>query len=230
MSGFEDTLVAKSDQINGPDLVAGGMIITLRDMERLKVTPGEAQPVSMRFEGSEKFYRPCLGMRRLLSRCWGKIGDGKHWNGRRISLYYDPDVTYGKDTPGGIRIDAVSDIEAPMKVTVPVRRGVVKTYTVRPLPPASRAAPDRAPAPAPVADAMDDPAYDEPAPDPDAAFAAASRAASQGKASFTVWWNTVEGKSMRALVKPRMTELTTMAAAYDAQVAAEIADDEGPVM
>lgn len=65
----------------------------------------------------------------LLRKAWGL--DGKAWVGRRMTLYGDPDVFFGKEKTGGVRVSHVSHIDAP--VSVPWRGKGRGTNLVEPL-------------------------------------------------------------------------------------------------
>jgi hypothetical protein len=71
-------------------------------------------------------------MRRVLVACWGP--DASQYVGRRVTLFCDPDVMFGKDRVGGTRIRALSHIDKPKRVPLLVSRGKSATYVVDPLP------------------------------------------------------------------------------------------------
>lgn len=120
----------KSDQINADDLIAGPMTIKIRDV---KITPGTEQPVSIFFEGSDKAYRPCKTMGRMMSapNLWG--ADAKQYIGRSLTLYRDADVKWGGMAVGGIRISHMSHIDAPVKLAIAESKAKRKIHTVQPL-------------------------------------------------------------------------------------------------
>jgi len=120
----------KSDQINADDLVAGPMTIRVRD---IKISPGIEQPVSIYFEGSDKAFRPCKTMARMMSapNLWGP--DAKQYIGRSLTLYRDPDVKWGGLAIGGIRISHMSHIDGPVKMAVAESKAKRKIHTVQPL-------------------------------------------------------------------------------------------------
>lgn len=138
MNDMTSVIVPKSDQINADDLIGGDMLITIREV---KITGGQEQPVSIYFEGSDKAFRPCKSMSRVLVAAWGP--DAKKYVGRSLQLYRDPAVKWGGMEVGGIRIRAMTDIEAPMTMALTATKGSRKPYTVKPLtPPSSK--PDKA--------------------------------------------------------------------------------------
>jgi hypothetical protein len=120
-------IVPKSDQINADDLIAGPMTITITGV---KIASTE-QPVSVSFEGSNKFYRPCKSMCRVMVSAWGP--DSSKYAGRSLTLYCDPSVKWGGMAVGGIRISHMSHIEGPMVMPLTVTKGSRKAYTVQPL-------------------------------------------------------------------------------------------------
>ena len=186
MNDFAKTLEAKSDQVNNTDLVGSPLTIKITGV---KVNTKEDQPVSISFEGSQKVYRPCKGMRRLTSAFWGV--DPGSWVGRSMTLYRDPDVRFGSDVMGGIRISHMSHIDREKKMVIPVSRGKVKEYTVKPLTTAA------------------------PASEPDNALQLAETAARNGTEAFRAWWSSDEGKSCRVTAQANIDRLKQLAAEAD---------------
>lgn len=128
-----DSLAPASDQLDAIELVAGPRIFIIE-----KVTKGSAeQPVNVHFADFPRPWRPSKGMRRVLAACWGV--DASRWAGRRVELFLDPEVTFGKEKPGGTRISRLSDIDKPMSVPMLVSRGKSATFKVTPLPDATPA-------------------------------------------------------------------------------------------
>jgi hypothetical protein len=132
-----ESLAPTSDQLDAIELVAGPRIFTIA-----RVSKGsDEQPVNVHFTNFPRPWRPSKGMRRVLAACWGV--DASAWVGRRVELFFDPEVTFGKDKPGGTRIRALSDIDKPKRIPLLVTRGKSATFTVQPLPdltPAERVA------------------------------------------------------------------------------------------
>lgn len=136
-SDMSSVIVPRSDQINADDLISGGMTITIREV---RIKGGEEQPVSILFNGSDKAFRPCKSMSRVLVAAWG--ADAKKYVGRSLELYRDPTVKWGGLAVGGIRIRAMSDIDQPMTMALTETRQSRKPFTVRPLETAPK--PDKA--------------------------------------------------------------------------------------
>lgn len=132
------TIVPKSDQINADDLIGGPVTITIRD---IKFSGGPEQPVSIYFDGSDKAYRPCKSMCRVLVAAWGP--DAKAYIGRSMTLYRDPSVKWGGMEVGGIRISHMTDIDHTMTMALTATKGSRKPFVVKPLakqaPPADKA-------------------------------------------------------------------------------------------
>jgi hypothetical protein len=115
---LSDTIIAKSDQLNGDDLIAGPVTVTVRGVKR----GSDDQPVVMEIDGGHQPYKPCKSMRRVLIAAWGD--DGRAWVGRSMTLYCDPEVMYGGVKVGGIRISHLSHIDAPeLSVSMNVKKG-----------------------------------------------------------------------------------------------------------
>lgn len=129
---IEDTLAPNSDQLDAIELVSGPRIFTIESVSR-----GNAeQPVNVHLVDFPRPWRPGKSMRRVLAKCW--TADAATWIGRRVELYFDPEVTFGKDKPGGTRISRMSHIDGAQKVPLLVTRGKTALYVVEPLPEVSR--------------------------------------------------------------------------------------------
>jgi hypothetical protein len=139
---ISDTLAPNSDQLDAVDLLGSPpRIFTITEVSR-----GSAeQPVQIRLAEFPRWWRPSKGMRRVLANCWGK--QASEWVGRRIELYCDPDVMFGKEKVGGIRISRLSHIDGPMSTPMIVGRGKGGSWLVKPLPDAE---PTRKPADDPM--------------------------------------------------------------------------------
>jgi hypothetical protein len=132
------TLEAKSNQLTSDDLIAGPKTITVT-----KVTAGSAeQPVAVYYDGDQgKPWYPCKSMRRVLVAAWG--ADAKGYIGRSMTLFRDPEVSYGGIKVGGIRISHLSDLDSPLSIALTVTRQKRSPYKVQPL---AKAKPAPAPA------------------------------------------------------------------------------------
>lgn len=122
------TIEPRSDQINADDLIAGPRTFTIE-----KVTAGSAeQPVNVHLvEMPGRPYKPSKTMRRVLVQVWGKEADV--YAGRQLTLYRDPDVKFGKDAVGGIKISHMSHMDKPWKGALTSTRGKKAVHTVEPL-------------------------------------------------------------------------------------------------
>jgi hypothetical protein len=183
----------KSDQINADDLIPGPMTVTI---EGVQIEAKTEQPVSIRIVGNPKVFRPCKSMARVMVQAWG--ADAAKYAGRSLTLYRDPKVKWGGMEVGGIRISHMSHIDGPMQMMLTQTRSQRAPFKVLPL----AAAPE-----SPAA--------------PDNAEELARAAASKGKAGFTAWWNSDEGKACRNAVKPIMAELQEAVAKADAAMPGE---------
>lgn len=119
----------KSDQLNADDLIDGSRTVTISAVTR--GTP--EQPVNIELkEYPGRPYRPSKGMRRVLVQAWGRNPDA--YVGKRITLFRNPDITFGRARVGGIQISHLSGIQETLETTVTVRRGQRAPFTVRPIP------------------------------------------------------------------------------------------------
>lgn len=112
---------AKSDQLNASDLTGSPKTIKIT-----KITAGsDEQRMVIHYEGGEgKPYKPCRSMVRFLNHFWGD--DEQQWIGRRMTLVCDPEVIFGKEKVGGIRISELSDVAKDKSLTVMLRVGKMK--------------------------------------------------------------------------------------------------------
>jgi len=125
---ISDTLAPKSDQLDGIDLVDGPRTFTVERVSR----GNSDQPVNVHLAEFPRPWRPGKNMRRVLAYCWGK--DASQWVGRRATLYYDPDVKFGSEKPGGTRISHLSHIDGPQAAPIIITKGKSGKYKVDPLP------------------------------------------------------------------------------------------------
>lgn len=120
---------AKSDQMNAID-VTTPEVVTITE-----VRPGDNdQPVwIVTAEHPGKPWKPSKTALRMLVKAW-ETTDGTKYVGRRVELFNDPTVTWAGEAVGGIRVSAVSHLDKPVKMSLPVSRGKRKSYTINPLP------------------------------------------------------------------------------------------------
>lgn len=120
----------KSDQLNAEDLLTGPRTVTIT-----AVTRGNSeQPVNFVTAefGAGRPYRPSKTMRRVIVAAWGT--NSPDYVGRRMTLYREPDITFGPDRVGGIRISHLSHIDRRLEIALTVKRGKRSSFTVEPLP------------------------------------------------------------------------------------------------
>lgn len=123
-----ETIAPRSDQINADDLIAGPVTVTVAEV--VKGSP--EQPVDVRLvEFPGRAYRPSKSMRRVLVTAWG--AEAAAYAGRRITLFRNPEITFGRDKVGGIEIAALSHLDKPLTVALTATRGKRKAFTVQPL-------------------------------------------------------------------------------------------------
>lgn len=136
-------LMAKSDQINAADLPRGVSIVAR--IVSTQVSAGAEQKMTVKLERLDgvpvKLFRPCLGMQRLMAEAWGTKRSA--YVGRVLRLETDPDVTYGKEKTGGVRITGMSDVPASFTYTLKTGRTATRPHRVEKL---TAPAPQRQPA------------------------------------------------------------------------------------
>ena len=119
MNDMTPFIAPKSAQLTADDLLAGDRTITITEV---RITPGSEQPCEINYEGDQnKPWFPCKTMGRVLVKAWGP--DAKQYAGKSVQLYRDPDVLWGGMKVGGIRIRALSHINAPFDMALTATRG-----------------------------------------------------------------------------------------------------------
>lgn len=129
---------AKVDRVTADGLIAGPRTITITNVEA-EVYEGK-QIASLSFTGDDRMpFKPCKTMLRLIAAVWGPRTS--QWVGRSMTLYRDPKVTFGADTPGGVRISHMSHMERDAEVILTLKKGKKGVVKVKPLATQQRQAP-----------------------------------------------------------------------------------------
>lgn len=103
---LRSTTMPKSTQLNADQLVVGPMDLTITDV---RIGPDEKQPIAVHYENEAgRPFLPCLTMRRVLLAAWGH--DGREWVGKSLRVFHDPQVRFGGEDVGGVRISHMTDI------------------------------------------------------------------------------------------------------------------------
>lgn len=141
-----ESIAPKSDQLNAEDLLSGPRTFTIREV---RARESLEQPVDVELvEFPGRPFRPSKTVRRLLVAGWGR--ESEAYAGRRLTLYRDPTVRFGKDEVGGIRVSHMSHLSKQLKLALTVTRGKRAPYIVDRLPdeaPPAAAIPEGAIAP-----------------------------------------------------------------------------------
>lgn len=131
---------AKSDQLNGCDLLGGPIVARILDVR----SGSSEQPVVIDIDSWPQPWKPSKTSVRVMCACWG--GDPGQWIGRYAVLYCKESVRFGSDAVGGIRTSHLSHINETKKIAVNAKRGKKTIEIVEPYYPAE----SQAPAPEPV--------------------------------------------------------------------------------
>lgn len=143
MLDMTDSIAPKSDQMNAEDLLTGPRTFTI---ERVRRGSGDEQPFDFHLADFPRPFKPSKTVRRLMVAAWGK--DADQYVGRRLTLYRDPDVRFGGQEVGGIRVSHMSHLDKRLTLALAVTKGKRGKYVVEPLPddaPTSPAVPDYMP-------------------------------------------------------------------------------------
>lgn len=123
------TIEKKTDQLNYEDFLGGvTRIVTVAGVK----AGTKEQQYDIAIEGDQRVWRPAVTVLKLLVEAWGD--DATAWVGRRAELFGDPEIMFGRDKVGGIRVSRVSHIAKPVSANLTVTRGKRSKHTVDPLP------------------------------------------------------------------------------------------------
>lgn len=124
------TTEPRSDQWNADDFIGGPKTFTIAGV---KVGAAEQKYDIELVEGEGRVWRPPLTVLRLLVAGW--TDETSVWTGRKVTLFRDPSIKFGRDFVGGIRISHMSDLPdgKPLEVALTETRGKRRTHTVLPM-------------------------------------------------------------------------------------------------
>jgi len=124
-----ESIAPRSDQLNSDDLITGPVTVTITEVK----AGNPEQPVEVHLqEFPGRPYKPSKSMRRVLVQAWG--AEASAYAGRRLTLFRNPEITFGRDKVGGIEISHMSDLPKRLTVSLMVTRGKRKPFNVDPLP------------------------------------------------------------------------------------------------
>lgn len=147
---FAASLSARSmTQISTSDFGGDPVVVTIKGFETFK-DPDSKDPRpkwKIHLREFDRPFIPCVKMRRLIEAAWKK--PRPEWTGRKMRLYLDPKVSYGKRRNiGGIRINGLSHWEGG-SISVEAGRGTQEVHSVASLdvatkkPPTAQAVADK---------------------------------------------------------------------------------------
>lgn len=130
---LKQAIAPKSDQLDFADLDGlPPQVFTITDVSENGSELADQQPVNVRLAEFPRVWRPSKGMLRVMADNWGL--DVKVWVGRKVELYGDPEVYFGKEKRGGTRISRLSHITSRKTTLVNPRGGRGAYWSVDPLP------------------------------------------------------------------------------------------------
>lgn len=119
----------KSDQQNSDDYLSGPKTVKIIGVD-IKST--SEQPVWIHLEGKEgKPWKPSKTALRCLAMIWG--ADASKWSGLSLTLYNDPEVTWGGMKVGGIRVSHMEGLTEPRTLMLTRTRGKKGATVIKPL-------------------------------------------------------------------------------------------------
>lgn len=120
-----------SNQLNADDLINGPQVFTIKRIAKGPRGKKGDQPMHVHLvEFPRGPWKPPVSIRRLMMELWGE--NPARWpEGGRVELFRDPDVYFGDEQAGGVRVSGVSHIkESVVDVLVTTGRGKRTKYTI----------------------------------------------------------------------------------------------------
>ena len=117
---LSDTIEPRSDQMNADDLMSGPRTFTITEV-RKAASPEQPVDVYLAEFPQGRPFKPSKSMRRVMVIAWGP--DAASYAGHRLTLYRDPEVKFGKDKVGGVRISHMSHLPGRLTISLTVTRG-----------------------------------------------------------------------------------------------------------
>jgi hypothetical protein len=128
MVDMSKSIEPKSDQMNAEDLLAGPRTFTITDVRG----GSDEQPIWVYVAEHPQPFKPSKTVRRLMVAAWGL--EGAAYITHRMTLYRDPEIMFGPDKVGGIRVSHMSGLDKPLELALTKTRGRRVRYVVLPLP------------------------------------------------------------------------------------------------
>lgn len=129
------TVETRSDQWNAQDFLGGPRTFTV---EAVKPGTGPNGLYDVVLQGETRLWRPPKTVIDVMNALWGD--EDTDWMGKRVALYNEESVSFGKSEVGGIRVCGASGITEQKKFRVKEKKmGNPKIYTIDPLPDAPSA-------------------------------------------------------------------------------------------
>jgi len=124
-----ESIAPRSDQLNAEDMLTGPRTFTISEVRK---GSSAEQPFDFHLaEFPGRPFKPSKTVRRILVHAWG--ADAAAYAGRRLTLFRDPDVRFGGQSVGGIRVSHLSHIDKQFTIALTETRGKRASHVVKPL-------------------------------------------------------------------------------------------------
>lgn len=131
MANIAKAIEPRSDQQNAVDYLTGPKVFTVTRVTDYLDEKRRPRVSIHLAEAPDRPFKPSATNLRLIVIGWGQ--DDATWVGRRIKLALDPEVRFGGEKVGGIRVVALSNMEQPFTAKLPTTRGKKAEYRVEKL-------------------------------------------------------------------------------------------------
>jgi hypothetical protein len=124
-----EAIAPRSDQMNSDDLLTGPRTFTIKEVRH--GTADQPVEVVLAEFPADRPFKPSKTVGRLMVAAWGPNSDA--YIGQRMTLYRDPEVSFGRDKVGGIRVSHMSGLTKTLTIALTTTRGKRAPYVVKPL-------------------------------------------------------------------------------------------------
>lgn len=113
----------ESKYLKKEDVGEDGTVVTIATIDRVNVAAKGEEPEHKWVMGFEEFDKPMVLNPTNLKLAEKALGsdDTDDWMGKKIIVYNDPNITFGKELVGGIRIKAFRKVGPPKEMPRGVR-------------------------------------------------------------------------------------------------------------
>ncbi|HLD90206.1 MAG TPA: hypothetical protein VI911_04200 [Patescibacteria group bacterium] len=124
-----EAMAVDSTRLNADDLISGSITVQITGAKTYRANG--KQRVQYAITGGHMPWHPCKTQMRLMTEIAGSPS-ARPWVGKWVALFRDPEVTFGSDKTGGVRLAAVdaSMLDRPREFSVRTGKTARTTYEI----------------------------------------------------------------------------------------------------